>query len=87
MTITIEKQDLKNVTPNDYAVHLSNLPRALYRDGKRLTLPECEQALTTHLTAILQQTVGKYRKNITAEQKKRLKTEMAREQWQSEVRW
>ena len=75
---TIEVHDVKNVTPNDYAVHIHNLPPKIWRNGHCLSLLEYEESLREHIGGILAANVRRYRKGAMEALREKKKLERAR---------
>ncbi|CAD7940597.1 unnamed protein product [Amoebophrya sp. A120] len=73
---TVETHDVANTTPNDYAVHIANLPSAIWKNGVRLSLDEYESLLKEHIEGVLRANVQRYRAEKHGELVRRKKREL-----------
>eukprot|EP00392_Amoebophrya_sp_AT5.2_P007363 g7377.t1 len=56
---TVETHDVANTTPNDYSVHISNLPCSIWKNGVRLNLDEYQDLLQSHIDGVLRANVAR----------------------------
>jgi len=45
---------MNQVTPFDYAIHISNLPTHIHSGGKKIGLAEYEENLRSHICSVLE---------------------------------
>ncbi|CAD7971463.1 unnamed protein product [Amoebophrya sp. A25] len=82
LTATVETHDVANTTPNDYAVHISNLPTSIWRNGSRVALEEYQELLRAHIEGVLRANVHRFR----AEKLEALRKRRAREEQEEQER-